>query len=59
MLGLAALYLPTLYDLFSGPWSQDEQMHGPIVLGIACWLLYRNWNTMPGQVATHQAGRPG
>ena len=46
-LGLAALYVPTLYDLFSGPWSQDEQMHGPIVLGIACWLLHRNWHTLP------------
>ena len=53
MAGMAALYLPTLYDLFTGPWSQDEQMHGPIVLGIACWLLHRNWNQMP--VPTPQA----
>jgi exosortase B len=46
ILGLAVLYLPSLYDLFTGIWSQDEQMHGPIVLGISIWLLYRNWRAM-------------
>ena len=46
MLGMAALYLPSLYDLFTGIWAQDEQMHGPIVLGISCWLIYRTWPDM-------------
>ena len=46
MLGLAVLYLPSLYDLFNGVWSEDAQMHGPIVLGISCWLIYRNWPAM-------------
>ena len=46
IIGLAALYLPSLIDLFKGPWSQDEQLHGPIVLGISVWLLYRNWSAM-------------
>lgn len=46
MLGLAVLYLPSLYDLFTGIWSEDAQMHGPIVLGISCWLIYRNWPAM-------------
>ncbi len=45
-IGLCALYLPTLFDLFTGIWSEDEQMHGPVVLGISCWLLYRNWPRM-------------
>lgn len=44
--GLSVLYLPSLHDLFTGIWSQDEQMHGPIVLGISLWLLYRNWDAM-------------
>ena len=30
-LGLAVLYVPSLYDLLTGIWSSDEQMHGPIV----------------------------
>ncbi|MDZ7891351.1 MAG: exosortase B [Rhodoferax sp.] len=46
VLGLAVLYLPSLYDLFTGIWAKDEQMHGPIVLGISCWLIYRNWPAM-------------
>jgi exosortase B len=44
--GLMVLYVPSLVDLFKGIWSQDEQMHGPIVLGISIWLIYRNWNSM-------------
>ena len=46
IIGMVVLYLPSLYDLFTGIWSSDEQMHGPIVLGISVWLLYRNWATM-------------
>lgn len=59
--GLCVLYVPSLVDLFRGVWSDDEQMHGPIVLGISCWLLYRNWPTMmavsEGE-STHWAGWP-
>ena len=40
------VYIPSLYDLFRGIWSSDDQMHGPIVLGISIWLIYRNWPTM-------------
>jgi exosortase B len=46
IVGLAVLYLPSLYDLFTGIWAQDEQMHGPIVLSISCWLIYRTWPAM-------------
>ncbi|WP_078366961.1 exosortase B [Rhodoferax fermentans] len=46
MIGLAVLYVPSLYDLLTGIWASDEQMHGPIVLGISVWLLYRNWGAM-------------
>lgn len=44
--GMLILYVPSLMDLFGGIWATDEQMHGPIVLGIACWLIYRNWGAM-------------
>jgi exosortase B len=44
--GLVVLYLPSLVDLFRGVWSTDQQAHGPIVLGIACWLIYRKWPDM-------------
>lgn len=47
--GLVVLYLPSLAGLFGGIWSQDEQMHGPVVLGIACWHIYRKWPDMEAQ----------
>lgn len=40
------LYIPTLVALFNGVWSSEEQMHGPLVLAISIFLLYRNWNEM-------------
>jgi exosortase B len=46
LIGMAALYLPTLADLLRGVWSSDAQMHGPIVLGIALWLMFRNRTAM-------------
>ena len=48
--GLAALYLPTLRDLFASVWSTDEQGHGPIVLGLCLWLFWRKFgevNALP------------
>lgn len=45
-LGLVALYVPTLVFLMKGIWSSDQYAHGPIVLGIACWLAYRKWPEM-------------
>ncbi|NVO06718.1 MAG: exosortase B [Rhodoferax sp.] len=59
--GLALLYGPSLFDLLRGIWSTDEQRHGPIVLAMALWLLYRNWAAMEraalGQ-PSHAAGWP-
>lgn len=46
VVGLAALYLPSFFDLFRGVWSTDAQAHGPIVFGIACWLAYSKWPAM-------------
>jgi exosortase B len=59
--GLIVLYLPSLVDLLRGLWSTDQYAHGPIVLGIACWLIYRKWPGMwrasEGQ-STSAAGWP-
>ena len=51
IIGLTVLYGPSLVGLFSGIWRSDEQMHGPIVLGISLWLLHRNWGAM--EMAAH------
>jgi len=42
-LGLAILFVPTFYDLFTGAWVGEEQGHGPIIFGLALWLIYRKW----------------
>jgi exosortase B len=46
ILGLGVMYGPSLYDLLTGIWSSQEQMQGPIVLGVSLWLLHRNWAAM-------------
>jgi len=39
--GLAALYGPAYYELAHTMWATDEQGHGPIILIVSGWLLYR------------------
>jgi exosortase B len=46
LLGLVVLLAPTFYDLFTGPWVGEEQGHGPIIFGLALWLIYRKWSEM-------------
>lgn len=46
IIGMAAIYAPSLFGLFNGVWSEEGQMHGPIVLGIAIWLMVRNRGRM-------------
>jgi exosortase B len=41
ILGFAAMYAATFYSLMTGAWSTEEQAHGPIILGLSIWLLYR------------------
>jgi exosortase B len=55
IVGLVALYAPSLYGLLTGIWSSDEQAHGPIVLSIACWLMYRKW---PEMLRLSEGARP-
>jgi exosortase B len=40
LLGLAIMYLPSIIDLFQGPWSSDQNAHGPIVMALAFYFLY-------------------
>jgi len=53
--GLLVMYLPTFYGLFTGPWSTEEQAHGPVILALSLWLIYRNWPEM----LQRSAGRAG
>jgi len=44
--GLAVLYVPTFYKLFTGLWTTEAQVHGPIIFFLAIWLLYKKWPLM-------------
>lgn len=39
--GFALLYVPTYLDLADTIWAGDEQGHGPIILAVSAWLLFR------------------
>ena len=41
--GLAILFVPTFYRLFTGAWVGEEQGHGPIIFFLALWLIWRKW----------------
>jgi exosortase B len=51
--GLMVLYVPTLWDFFHGVWRSDQQAHGPMILAITSWLIYRAW---PQLVETRKPG---
>ncbi|MDO9599622.1 MAG: exosortase B [Azoarcus sp.] len=42
--GLLFLYTPMVVDFATGIWRTEEQFHGPLVLGIAIWLIMRKWS---------------
>ena len=47
-LGLAALYVPTYIDLAGGLWRDDAYAHGPIVLAVFAWLVWRSRAVLGG-----------
>ena len=51
--GMAAIALPTIARLASGPWSTEAGVHGPLVLVTGVWLIGRRLD----EVRT--AARPG
>ena len=45
-IGLLAMYIPSFTGLFGGIWATEEQAHGPIILFLSLWLIWRNWPSM-------------
>ena len=41
VVGLLALYVPTYIMLAKTVWATDEQGHGPIILVVSLWLMWR------------------
>jgi len=45
-LGFLAMYVPAFWGLLHGIWGSEEQAHGPIILVLSLWLIWRSWNEM-------------
>lgn len=41
LLGFACMYVPSYINLSNTVWATDEQGHGPIILAISFWLMWR------------------
>ena len=41
-LALVALFVPTFYKLFTYGWKNADYSHGPLILMVFLWLLWRN-----------------
>lgn len=39
--GWLAMFVPTYYGLATTVWASDEQGHGPIILAVSVWLMFR------------------
>lgn len=53
--GLLVLYVPTFYGLMTGIWQTEEQAHGPIILILSLWLMYRQ---SPAMLEKSRLGTP-
>jgi exosortase len=53
LLGLAAIVLPTMYDVARLTWTTEQGGHAPIILATGGWLLWREFK------ANQSLARPG
>ncbi len=38
--GLAAMYLPVVWDAARGLWNSEEQAHGPLIVAVSAWRIW-------------------
>jgi exosortase B len=53
--GLLVLYVPVLYDFARGHWQSEEHAHGPVMLAVILWLLWRQREAL--RAAPRRVGR--
>lgn len=52
-LGLLLTVVPTILATAAQSWTREEGVHGPLVLAVAGWLIWRSWSEVSSQA------RPG
>ncbi len=55
--GLLVLYVPVFYEFSVGLWQSDDHGHGPIILGLICWLIWRRRSSLTTAGSCPVAGR--
>lgn len=50
-LGLLLTVIPTLVATASESWTQEQGVHGPLVLATAIWLVWRRWDEIVAEAA--------
>ena len=58
-LGLAAMYVPTYVDLARGLWQHEAHGHGPIILVVVAWLVWRQRAALASEGAGGSAALAG
>ena len=58
-LGLAVMYVPTYVDLAHGLWQQEAYAHGPIILIVVAWLVWRQRAALASEGAGRSAPLAG
>jgi exosortase B len=56
VLGFLAMYGVAFWGLLHGVWASEDQAHGPIILILSLWLIWRAW---PGLSALEPRPAPG
>ena len=57
-LALLVMYVPVLHDLLNkGLWSTSEHGHGPIVLVVSLWLMWKRWGESGAAVVADPSPR--
>ncbi len=55
----AGLYVPTYVDLAQGLWQQEAYAHGPIILVVVAWLVWRQRAALASEGAERSAPLTG
>lgn len=50
MFGLAALYLPTYYNLANTIWQSEDQSHGPIILAVVLFIVWQKRDCLTDEI---------
>jgi exosortase B len=58
LLGFLVLYLPTYYDLAHNDWDTEAQAHGPIVLAVSLFLIWRQRQLLQSTAAEQGKSYP-